>query len=326
MTGPERRPTWRDAYDTQMAVWRWLRTERGIAHLKRHLAYNSGETQYPETKRLLARLYASEEQRVMVADPVFVSAEMCELTTAASATFAPEPLLRTDIITPLGFLVYETPADVLDRFEAPLNIAGLSWGPIITADEDVDARERPDLLESWGDGDGDGIGITVYANLQRLAEVSEMTLTWGPPPLVPVHVTPWYFGMEHKGNEVDEHGKPTGAGWWWKLAQATFRLMQQQISVHHTERPDKGQRREATRRGFPERETLVVRLRREKGEHETSGDDANYSHRFIVSGHWRNAYYPSINGHRQIWISPYVKGPAHLPLRVKPRRAFQWTR
>jgi hypothetical protein len=73
---------------------------------------------------------------------------------------------------------------------------------------------------------------------------------------------------------------------------------------------------------------VIVRLRREAGD-EPPGEEngeANYSHRFIVSGHWRNQWYPSEKLHRQIWISPYVKGPEDKPLIVRPRRVFQWQR
>jgi hypothetical protein len=72
---------------------------------------------------------------------------------------------------------------------------------------------------------------------------------------------------------------------------------------------------------------VVVKLRREQGErHEPTGEEGNYSHRWIVGGHWRNQWYATESIHRQIWISPYVKGPEDRPLIVRPRRVFQWER
>jgi len=41
---------------------------------------------------------------------------------------------------------------------------------------------------------------------------------------------------------------------------------------------------------------------------------------------WHDQWYPSEQIHRQIWISPYVKGPEDKPLIVRPRRVYQWER
>lgn len=75
----------------------------------------------------------------------------------------------------------------------------------------------------------------------------------------------------------------------------------------------------------------MVTLRRKKAvdphgmEHEVDHQPANYSHRFIVSGHWRNQWLPSVGLHRQQWIAPFVKGPDEAPLIVK-KRLYQLTR
>lgn len=99
--------------------------------------------------------------------------------------------------------------------------------------------------------------------------------------------------------------------------------MQQQIAVQHRQQSPRPVRREAKRYGLMDREVLVVRLRRERSKPtDDEHGPANYSHRFIVSGHWRNQFYPASGEHRQIYISPYVKGDESLPLVVKPRRAF----
>jgi hypothetical protein len=262
-----------------------------------------------QTRTLIARLYEAEIPKVLVADPYFVSSEMTDVIEAASAGFQPEPLLPTDFITTHGFVWYERPFLIPDRFDEPFLLRGFSWCPILTGDvpsgelTDANATDR-------------GMAVTIYAD-------------HGQPSIgfAPAHLTPWWYGMTFDGNEVDENEKPTGALWWWKIAQTTLRLMQQKIAHRQSERPDRPTRRNGQRCGFNEREVLVVRLRRESGDHEPGeGDGANYSHRFIVGGHWRNQWYPKGRVHRQIWISPYVKGPDDKPLVVKPKRAFTWDR
>lgn len=333
--GPTRRPTWHDAYDAQMALWRWYRTPGGQRWLSEDYAANARGLP-PETQQLLDELYASEAgDRLLMCDPIFVSAEMCEVIDAAKDSFELEPLLESDVVTPRGFMLYETPFDVPDRFDNPTTIKAVSWTRTFAVDSPETRDAIEDALREAGGSVGDledlaidrgarpnGISITLYAGTPPELAAAGM------PTLAPIHLTPWWFGMSFDGNEVDPSNVPTGAAWWWKIAQTTFRLMQQRIASKHLARPDRASRREAKRAGFPDdTDVVVVRLRREESEgHDGDPEDANYSHRFIVSGHWRNQWYASHNLHRQIWVSAYVKGPEDKPLIVRPRRVFMWSR
>lgn len=339
---PQRRATWQTAYDAQMALWRWTRPEMpGVDWLTQSFSENADGLD-KGTREMLMTLYGHENAKLFQADPIFVSAEMCELVAAAAESFQPEALLPTDILTAFGFMLFEQPFEVPDRFDKPLKIQAVSWAPMLGNRERADdfARSGDDVLrylqerdyhDLWQNDDdhvvtdeeasvSDGLSITIYA--QKHAGFGDA------PDIVPMHVTPWWFGMTFEGNEVDEKGIPTGAEWWWKITQTTLRLMQQTLTARHAERPDRPTRRQASRYGFAERDVIVVRLRRERDStgHEPPGEDANYSHRFIVSGHWRNQWYPASGVHRQKWISPYVKGDESLPLVIRPRRVFNWSK
>ena len=299
-----RRPTWHDAYDAQVGLWRWYGTPAGLDFLQTGYEINS-QPLSENSRELLFKLYQSEPGRILSADPIFVSAEMCDVIDAAHSTFEPEPIFETDWLTQFGFVWYENPFVIPDRFDNPLVFRGFSWCPMIASPSVSDEGERMA---------GDGVVVTIYA------DIDHPTVPLG---FAPSHVTPWWFGMTFEGNEVDENERPTGAGWWWRIAQVTLRLMQQRIAVRHNETPSRPQRREAKRFDFNDRDVLVVRLRREKGEHhDPMGEGANYSHRFIVGGHWRNQWFPASSVHRQIWIGAYVKGPEDKPLVVNPQRAF----
>lgn len=68
----------------------------------------------------------------------------------------------------------------------------------------------------------------------------------------------------------------------------------------------------------------VLRLRRIQPNHEDEGtkdtESRAYSHRWIVSGHFRNqAVGQNWSEHRVIWIPPYVVGPAGKPLVIKEK-------
>jgi len=345
---PHARPHWHDAYDAQTALWRWYRTDLGRDFLA-HSFHEASEGMHPDTQKMTRDLHQGEYTRLLDLDPIYVSQEMCEVVAAASESFAPEPLLETDLITPRGFLFYEQAFDVPDRFDNPTWIKAISWQRIFNSGGNLSAEEHKKLMDDLyekhdipghyspgfiGKVEDEiaehpalypwGITLTIYTDGHK----EKFDHPEHFPPVVPLHLTPWYFGMTFDGNEVDENGVPTGAAWWWRIVQTTFRLMQQRIAHNTLSRPDRASRREGAKLSIPdEREVVVVRLRRERGEAaEPSGEEANYSHRFIVSGHWRNQPYPSEGIHRQIWISPYVKGPEDKPLVVRPRRVFQWER
>lgn len=54
---------------------------------------------------------------------------------------------------------------------------------------------------------------------------------------------------------------------------------------------------------------------RESGDTEAHGDEKGYNIRWIVRGHMRAQWYPTLEAHRLIWIAPYVKGPDSAPLK-----------
>jgi hypothetical protein len=328
------RAAWHDALAAQMELWTWERSSYGQKWLGAHWRHTVPGLN-AQTSEMLEQMYAAEARKIRDADPVYVSREMCELIAVAKESCRLEPMLRADLLTDQAFCYFAEPFLIPDRFEAPIRLAAFSWAPMLAVrpEEAEAAGNVAELMDRWRSGadaderghDDQGVALTLYAVAQRDAPWNEQVQ--GPmPTLLPTHVTPWWFGMTFEGNEWDETGTPTGAEWWWRIVQTTLRLMQQRISVRHKEQPDRPLRRQGRRLKFSERQVVVVKLRRERGEqHEPSGESANYSHRFIVGGHWRDQWYPSLNVHRQVWISPYVKGPEDKPLIVK-RRAYDWRR
>jgi hypothetical protein len=50
--------------------------------------------------------------------------------------------------------------------------------------------------------------------------------------------------------------------------------------------------------------------------------EVDWSHRWIVSGHWRKQYHPATEERIPTWINPYIKGPEDKPLKVDGPRVF----
>lgn len=106
-------------------------------------------------------------------------------------------------------------------------------------------------------------------------------------------------------------------------------LLLQKVAVVRRVGGDRADRRRWGRdHDGPIPEVTVVELRRplHTEPHEnTPVGFVDWSHRWIVDGHWRNQYHPSTGDHVPTWIAPYVKGPEDKPLVVK-RKVNAWVR
>ena len=108
---------------------------------------------------------------------------------------------------------------------------------------------------------------------------------------------------------------------------ATFLvLLGQPLSEWEEQEPPRHMQRQAERTGQKIRTIRTVVLRRPP--HDSSSEEhhhRDWSHRWMVSAHWRRQWYASEQRHRSILIGPYVKGSDSKPLVLK-QRAFRWVR
>ncbi len=74
------------------------------------------------------------------------------------------------------------------------------------------------------------------------------------------------------------------------------------VSPHH----DNGIRVVALRKAFS----------RVSGADRQSGDPIDWSCRWLVNGHWRKQWYPSLGIHQPLYILPYWKGPEDAPIKA----------
>jgi hypothetical protein len=71
----------------------------------------------------------------------------------------------------------------------------------------------------------------------------------------------------------------------------------------------------------------VVTLRRKTatGGSNDEAQEVEWSHRWVVRGHWRRQWHPRLQSHRPIWINEHVKGPDDKPLLVR-EKVITWRR
>ena len=106
----------------------------------------------------------------------------------------------------------------------------------------------------------------------------------------------------------------------WLYAWAQF-VKQEIVYPERTQVP-RADRRRAERAGEALPTLNVVLLRRVAHPQHSDGEsEVAWTHRWMVSGHWRNQPYGPRDApsHRAQWINGYVKGPDGLPLVVKER-------
>jgi hypothetical protein len=258
---------------------------------------------------------------------------MISLVEHAAKTYdGNEPLLPTDLPTPTGFVYQQESRHFIDRWGDSLGYRYFSWW--VTREP----RRSPGGGFHWVDG----VEVALYTDPKDPSDVqmTRMPEVVRKMPASLVHTAFWPFDysvqnlIDDSVDRLHEDVDPRAiddAEFLMKFLKTFWRLIQQRIMTITAHRADRGTRRRAERSGFlaDTDEIKVITLRRYKEPqdelHDTEGNVVEWSHRWIVDGHWRNQYYPSLGMHRQIYIAPHIKGPEDRPLLVKDK-VFKWSR
>lgn len=238
------------------------------------------------------------------ADPYYWAPEICDLISTTSRTMPAYTLRPEDMPSPFGFCWFARKIALPspDGLIGMADMTGFLWWA--------------DLDQVW------------FTSLLGSVERPE-----GAPGLSGI----WQYGMDHeeliriglptepekaiKGDTIDVDTTVSRAVGQMRIIACCLAFMQQQVLVTTNERADRPSRKRALASLKHEPLVRVVRLRRKSsaGPVEDDREPAEWSHRWIVSGHWRQQYYPSTAERRPLFILPYVKGPEDKPL--KPPRA-----
>lgn len=266
----------------------------------------------------------------------YVSADMTAVATAAAKTMPEQVLQPGDLPSANGFIVFDRPVGFWSFADGDVPVEGFLW---------VDAGEQ----EIWETSDGptatgpDGEGAVIQDGPGLPWRPTE----GGPPrpedqparhagsiaiyPLGRFAPSPSYL-LPVSGSEL-------GIRWTFTLSPvndengladtllATWTLMQQSLSVAARSSVDRAERRRSMRAQLGS-DVVVIRLRRrslDEPREDTDEEGVPWSHRWLVSGHWRNQWLPSRACHRLQWITGYVKGPQYKPLVIKDR-VTAWVR
>lgn len=231
------------------------------------------------------------------------------ITTAAQQLFersvesgdwpTPNP---SELMTKSGFVVGKFPGLDVAENDEPFTFDGFMW------------KETDGIVYWTPDGEQvNGRGIAVLS----LMEVEGT--------LFPFDVTGWAYDAPWEylpGTDYDTNWRPglttQSSAWNRVFLYSFFHFIQSRVDVRKAGRHA---RRRWERHGpttSPEWGSVrVVALRKSKTSAHGDPDEEHsreWTHRWVVSGHWRNQWYPSEGQHKPIWIDPYVKGDPDKPL------------
>lgn len=271
----------------------------------------------------------------------WVSEEMGELLLAAARDI-PEDVRLTElpIPHPAGLVVFEKPWPGMDAKTdgsgGTIKISSMLWGGLTRLPP---RRGRPAL---------EAMSIASYTSFDLSAGLEPDELKMAGPLLA---MTGRYnesgpvFGVEHAplgrsdwplvdalgDRSFNDAGEYAMASMWEdrRVMAALWALVVQPrmvtASKRHLSRPEKRRNQRAAIEDV--NPTTILTLRRlEHTQHPTGERDVQWSHRWAVIGHWRNAHVGPNGAQRKlVWVRGHVKGPDDKPLVVK-QTVRAWTR
>jgi hypothetical protein len=228
--------------------------------------------------------------------------------------------------TGCGIVRFDKPLPITDARGKQMLIHWLTWGPVQGYRETAFGRryDAPGILATyWNDtAEPDDVQRDIVASAgpderQFLARIAGR---WGVvgaeincdgehvgAPLQPVPAD-YAARILADGNTPQPFTNTT------RYLHALWLLLGQTVTDVREEYLPKTGAKVARRAGIPPRVT-VIQLRRTAGSRGTGESLVQWSHRWVVRGHWRwQAHGPQRSERRRLWIAPHVKGPEGKPL------------
>lgn len=153
-------------------------------------------------------------------------------------------------------------------------------------------------------------------------------ITWRPDDIHmvwPISTYSWVFGDNLLPDEIQE--EPPAGGVYDRIASrdinrylsALFVLARQEnISQVTEQQATRAEWRRAQRAGLPLDPVRIIDVRRAHRTSTGNHHDVEWSHRWIVRGHWRQQPVgPGRTQRRPTWVPAHVKGPDDKPLVVR---------
>lgn len=298
-----------ESFETQIKLIDIWDSDRGTkwaeSLYKEHM---DREKAAPKAERIKVML----RNELLGANPYYVSSHVCELIEIAQETLPDIPLYAGLNPTTRGWVYLEKsfplyPEDAEDnhnKYGNPPRLKAFTWHYQIKREVD-NKKNTPEL------------GFTFYEDSN---------------PPMPISILNWDYGSNWgtDWNPYQRYSNPDSAVIDIRLEVMrryvfTFLLFINQKIILNSKQP---MNRSAIRRYKSKYYTEpplieVINLRKSAGSSRQNNNNREYSYQWLVNGHWRNQWYPSINVHNPKWIEPYIKGDFDKPFKKPSLRMFK---
>lgn len=309
------RDGWDTALDAQNDLRHSFQTDEGQRFMAGYADSLRGSASVTHPDGSTGLTAADADQIVQVAadtvelgDPIYVSDDVCELIEFAGETLRPEAIFPEDIIIADGFAYFARPRYLVDRHGKRLSYRALSWAQSRREDN---PGQTGVAIALWSDFADDDDYVADFRPL-RLIGGSRLALS---------HVTNIPYGSQGVLQVEENHQ-------FLRQVEALWKMMAQEIVLPGQERVSRPTWR--SRSNWRQIKHVTVLTLRRARYHRPDGEvgEVEWSHRWLVRGHWRNQRYKGPDGewfYSQIWIAPFIKGPEDKPF-VPKRRAVEFVR
>lgn len=287
------------ALSRQLDALRWLQSPSGRALAVEMAKHDPRNMSVEDIGGVLAR-------GIALGDPFYCSDEVCGLIEFAARSLDDWTYDQTMLLTENGFAYFRRPLKLPGTQQRDLT--AISWSTIYELE---DGPKGAIVQLPPGHLPYPRAMNAVFHVREPFAEfvpVTNIFLRFG-------QSANDAMAVANKYNEVTDRER------WltkFRLLGAFLLFIQQRVFVAQAERADRATRRQCGE-FRPEGIVRVVRLRKAKNAGHTPNDDPQeWTCRWMVRGHWRQQWYPTLKRHQPKWITPYVKGPEDMPLK-QPR-------
>lgn len=321
---------WHRALDIQMDTWKWCNSDEGTLYnasfFSSHLYKAQRGTSISMDDPILKDGYDMARHAgisLWRGDTIYVTSDMLHLILQAAHDLPNEATIDFHtLLSPYGFALFEEAIVGEDSGGETVTVSAISWeiAPLAIRAGREDAEECV-VIYFWNDP----YDMRDKYNPGFL-EVLHSTKV----PVPSLVIQHFYPALD--GSTVPQFTSEPGT----EIVTATVRLFvamnllaQQKIGTPVRLRPDRATRKRYAREhpDGPERLITLITLRRKSvKKDDEEPQKVEWSRRWVVRGHWRKQWYPSVKRHDWVYIHEFIKGPEDKPLVITERRVFNFRR